>query len=515
MLTIDRIVSLRDYEDFAANFAGIGKATATWTWDGVVRGVALSVAGVGGALIEQASPLLTNLTAAVVAAGDRRVPLVVRPASIGRFAVKATLVLDPAFLADVVVAAARSALLDHFSFARRAFGQIVSLSEVAEVLHAVRGVTGVVIARLHRTDEPEFEELGPHRPRLVPASRRPTSGPRCWSSIPTRRSSTWRWFEMRVDALYDLLPAVHRQRDEEQGGPLRQLLDVLNDELAVTADGIDQLYDDLFAETAAHWVLPYLAELIGLRGLPSGSGTGITPRAEVANTIGYRRRKGTAAVLEQVARDVTGWPTRAVEFFELIAASQNVNHVRPANLAYAPIRDAARIGLVGSPFERLTGQVDLTHTVDVRRIRSRRGRYNIGNVGLFSWRLRAYPLTASPAVPARPVSCTASTCIRSGCRRRCSRCRSPRTRSPTWPSRSTCRDRPARAGGCRYPSPRAKPEPEPAWGSGRCGRHLRPVGHRRWRGRDVGAHPAGRRPGRCRPGARPGGVRRRPDRAAG
>jgi hypothetical protein len=205
---------------------------------------------------------------------------------------------------------------------------------------------------------------------------------------------------MSVDALYRLLPAVYRQRDEERGGPLRELLEVLNDELAVVADAVDQLYDDQFVETAAPWVLPYLAELIGLRGLPSGSGTGLTPRAEVANTIGYRRRKGTAAVLEQVARDVTGWPARAVEFFELIAASQNLNHVRPANLAYAPIRDAARMEYVSSPFERLSGRADLTHTVDVRRIRSRRGRYNIGNVGLFSWRLRAYPLTATPAVPA-------------------------------------------------------------------------------------------------------------------
>src|SRR5215207_637763 len=155
---------------------------------------------------------------------------------------------------------------------------------------------------------------------------------------------------MRDDELYRLLPAVYRQRDEERGGPLRPLLDVLTDELAVVADAVDQLYDDQFVETAAPWVLPYLAELIGLRGLPSGSGTGLTPRAEVANTIGYRRRKGTAAVLEQVARDVTAWPSRAVEFFELIAATQNVNHVRPSNLAYAPIRDAARMEHVNSAF---------------------------------------------------------------------------------------------------------------------------------------------------------------------
>jgi hypothetical protein len=208
------------------------------------------------------------------------------------------------------------------------------------------------------------------------------------------------------DTLYDLLPAVHRQRDEDRGGPLRQLLDVLTDQLAVVGDGADQLSDDLFVETAAAWVLPYLAELIGLRGLPSGSRTGLTPRAEVANTIGYRRRKGTAAVLEQVARDVTGWPSRAVELFELIAATQNVNHVRPSNLAFAPIRDVRRMGYVGSPFERLGGERDLTHTVDVRRIHSRRGRYNISNVGIFAWRLRAYPLTATPAVPVEPADAT-------------------------------------------------------------------------------------------------------------
>lgn len=201
------------------------------------------------------------------------------------------------------------------------------------------------------------------------------------------------------DALFDLLPAVHRQRDEAQGYPLKQYLRVLTDELAVVTDGVEQLYDDLFVETAAPWVLPYLAELIGLRGLPSGSGTGITPRAEVANTIGYRRRKGTAAVLEQIARDVTGWPARAVEFFELLAATQHVNHVRTRNLAVAPVRDAGRLEHVGSPFERLGNRPDLVHTVDVRRIPRRRGRYNVPNVGVFVWRLRAYPLTATPAVP--------------------------------------------------------------------------------------------------------------------
>jgi hypothetical protein len=153
VLTLDRIVSLRDYEDFAANVGGIGKAAANWTWDGVVRGVILTVAGIGGTSVGETSPLMTNLTAAVLAAGNPRVPLVIRPAEVGRFTLEASLVLDPAFVPQAVIEAARAALLDHFSFARRGFGQIVSLGEVDEVLHAVRGVAGVLVTRLHRTGE--------------------------------------------------------------------------------------------------------------------------------------------------------------------------------------------------------------------------------------------------------------------------------------------------------------------------------------------------------------------------
>ena len=48
VLTLDRIVSLRDYEDFARAFAGIAKALATWTWDGERQGVFVTVAGVDG-----------------------------------------------------------------------------------------------------------------------------------------------------------------------------------------------------------------------------------------------------------------------------------------------------------------------------------------------------------------------------------------------------------------------------------------------------------------------------------
>src|SRR5262245_41314814 len=205
-----------------------------------------------------------------------------------------------------------------------------------------------------------------------------------------------------ADRLYELLPAVHRIRDQEQGGPLRALLSVIADQVAILEEDLSQLYDNQFIETCAPWVVPYIGDLIGITGL-SGTRTGITtPRAEVAHTIGYRRRKGTAAVLEQLARDVTGWPARAVDVFQILASTQYMNHLRPENKSFINVRDANRLEYLGGAFEHLEGSEDLTHTVDVRRIASGRGRYNIPNVGLFLWRLRAYSLTGSPAVPAAP-----------------------------------------------------------------------------------------------------------------
>jgi hypothetical protein len=207
-----------------------------------------------------------------------------------------------------------------------------------------------------------------------------------------------------ADRLYELLPAIYRVRDAEQGGPLRALVEVLAGQAAVLSASLDQLYDDQFVETAAPWVLPYLGDLLGIQGLPAEP---LTPRAEVADTLANRRRKGTAHVLERLARGATGLLARAVEFFQLLAWTQNVNHVRRENLAWLPVRGALRLEQLGGAFERLEGRPDLAHNVDVRRIATGRGRYNIPNVGVFLWRLRAYPLTGSPAVgdAANPVQC--------------------------------------------------------------------------------------------------------------
>ena len=115
-----------------------------------------------------------------------------------------------------------------------------------------------------------------------------------------------------TEQLYELLPAIYRIRDEGQGNPLQDLLQVLGEQAQVVEEDIAQLYDNWFIETCDEWVAPYLGDLLGVRPLNPVSPKIFSQRAWVANTLAYRRRKGTVAVLEQLARDVTGWPAKAV-----------------------------------------------------------------------------------------------------------------------------------------------------------------------------------------------------------
>ena len=49
----------------------------------------------------------------------------------------------------------------------------------------------------------------------------------------------------------------------EQGGPLKALLSVIAEQVAVLEEDLDQLYDDQFIETCAEWVVPYIGDLVG------------------------------------------------------------------------------------------------------------------------------------------------------------------------------------------------------------------------------------------------------------
>jgi hypothetical protein len=222
--------------------------------------------------------------------------------------------------------------------------------------------------------------------------------------------------------------------DKRQRGPLKAMLAVVAEQVAVLEEDLAQLYDDQFIETCAEWVVPYIGDLVGTRGLFYYSNTRkLSQRAQVANTLAYRRRKGTASVLEQLARDVTEWDASVVEYFQRLATTQYLNHLRPENLSFSGIRHRHFAGLQARLSAEEAGERDerqwlaieyantptdkepcdphhrgtcwrgqspfdtLARTADVRSIESRRGKYNIPNVGIFLWRLGSYSVTDAPA----------------------------------------------------------------------------------------------------------------------
>jgi hypothetical protein len=206
------------------------------------------------------------------------------------------------------------------------------------------------------------------------------------------------------DRLYDLVPVVYRLRDADQGYPLRALLRVIGEQVGVIEKDIAGLYENWFIETCQDWVVPYIGTLIGYTPVstPTQNSTGaralareriMVPRREVANTIRFRRRKGTLGVLEDLAEAVAGWPAKAVEFYRLLAWTQNIDYLHMERGRTVDVRDGDALHAIGTAFD------ELAHLVDVRRVNSARtqGRTNIPEVGVFVWRLGAYTVTRAPA----------------------------------------------------------------------------------------------------------------------
>jgi len=177
-------------------------------------------------------------------------------------------------------------------------------------------------------------------------------------------------------------------------GPLQSLLMLVGEQLEAVAYDLDQLYDDQFIETCSKWVIPYIGDLIGYQSIKNVASSVDAPRAEVAETISLRRRKGTILVIEQLARDVTGWGARAVEEFQLLADTQYMKHLRPHN-HYAPDLRRWQPGVYMN-----TGFDSTAHKVDVHLINSGRGQYNIQNVAIFLWSLSAASMTSCPLTAA-------------------------------------------------------------------------------------------------------------------
>jgi hypothetical protein len=238
-----------------------------------------------------------------------------------------------------------------------------------------------------------------------------------------------------ADRLWQLLPALYRARDSDDAavsGPLEELAGRIGAQAAVVRRSIDRLWADQSIETSDDWVVPYLGDLLAtnlVNGLdPRGQ------RVDVAKTIHYRRRKGTLAILEEIARDVTGWEAHVVEGFRRLArtrhgldppvgpgpfnAAMPTPCPRPAAAAGAPdttelLEHEGLVGaLTGTPaggFADLrsdhgaeladTSFDEYFHSADLRRGEGAVGRYGIPKLLVFLWRLQSFAVAGGTPVP--------------------------------------------------------------------------------------------------------------------
>jgi hypothetical protein len=224
------------------------------------------------------------------------------------------------------------------------------------------------------------------------------------------------------ERLWELLPGMYRALDSADpsvAGPLRELLNRIGIQVAVVRRSIDGLWADQFIETCADWVIPYLADLVATQLVAGLDARG--QRLDVANTVHWRRRKGTVPTVDAVARDITGWGVHVLEAFRGLARTRHnldppvgtgavppgpgsegwlpldEGLIEPITRTpaggFADLRSAPGALLSGGPFDQEF------HHADLRRGAGAAGWYGIEKLVVYCWRLLSFEVTGATPVP--------------------------------------------------------------------------------------------------------------------
>lgn len=135
--TLDRAVSVTDYEDFARGYSGIGRARADLVWNGRIDTVVVSVLASNGAV--PSASLVIDLRTTLDASRETRAPRVVLPAEVVEVGANLRIQVDSHHEVALVQPAVESALLDAFGSM-----ELASPLAAAAVLVVAASVPGVV-----------------------------------------------------------------------------------------------------------------------------------------------------------------------------------------------------------------------------------------------------------------------------------------------------------------------------------------------------------------------------------
>ncbi|WP_270731628.1 hypothetical protein [Shimia sp. Alg240-R146] len=197
-----------------------------------------------------------------------------------------------------------------------------------------------------------------------------------------------------AEKIWRLIPAIYRDEDPKSASPdaLRALVDVLGEAVADSRRSVDRLWADSSIEDCDDWAIPYIGELFGTRLISEQNTAG--RRADVANTIKYRRMAGTVALLAMLADDIAGWDAVPQEAFKRLFRNW---HSLDCPAPIGPISATPQHGLARLTHARVGDTAygpfdDVAHLPDFRQLRGRDGRYNTPKVNLHIFRQSAFEL---------------------------------------------------------------------------------------------------------------------------
>lgn len=154
VLTLDRLVSLSDYEAYARAQSGVGKAQSVRLWDGRRWWVHLTIATTDGAALRVTDDLYQSLLSSIQAHRDPVQRVIIGSFVQRSFKLRGTIRVDPAYVTEDLVAAIDSTLRATFAFAQRQFGQVVSGAEILACCHQIPGLLSMDLDALWRDDQP-------------------------------------------------------------------------------------------------------------------------------------------------------------------------------------------------------------------------------------------------------------------------------------------------------------------------------------------------------------------------
>jgi hypothetical protein len=205
--------------------------------------------------------------------------------------------------------------------------------------------------------------------------------------------------------LYEALPALYRAQDERgrepaiitgvppatglvPDSPLLRLLRVLAAPYALVRQNIEELHADLFIDTGHDHIIPLLADMVGTTLVfPDADAN----RRDVRGTVGWRRRKGSLRMLQEMGEELTAQLVVAQEGWRRLQLAQDLNLLRPERVV-----PDLRPALVAA---QATGPLDVMfHALDARAISASSGRHHPRHVVHWLFPTLTFPLRRARAV---------------------------------------------------------------------------------------------------------------------